>query len=588
MPDETPSAAVGSEPPGIGWLLALLMLALLPLAADYLLVHPDERHYTDGAGNMLVDGQWLSPRTAEGEYRFKKPVLAYWATAAGIRAFGGNALGARILFLLAAAGTVYVTYRTALIIHRRGEWAFMTAAIVAMNPEIILAGTRSMPDILLMFFLCVTFWGFTGVILRPRREWIWPWVAHLGVGLALATKGSPPLAMALYFAVCAWALRGSSALRRTLYPGALATGLIIGLAWYVAALAMHGRAMWAEFMEDHGPGRVAGDSMAVAAVFLFYAALWPALSVPWSPVAVVAILRRQWSRRRLPRRARLGTLLAIGWVVVTTIILSLLTNVYDRYTLIAMPAVCIAIVGLFRKMRPANLTVELKRVSWIVLSLLAMGGLLVFGVNTWLRCWDGMMKAAVAGGVMGLLVYRIVRYGQPWSHVTAVAVAWLGFVGIAGLGLGWLVVPEAGQQLAEAMRAHRLLRGQDSHQTVVMVGEDNIAAMIRVFTSYQAELDGYSWLVEPGAAEAAANASWLIIHEDEFADLEQGLFEPVITAYCIRDTSPSQLWHAVRSGELNELRQSLRKRLFLARRVDQGRVGGPIHHGETVASFVRR
>ena len=47
----------------IGHLIFIFVLAVLPLAATFALQYPDERHYTDGAMQMLRDHDWLVPKT---------------------------------------------------------------------------------------------------------------------------------------------------------------------------------------------------------------------------------------------------------------------------------------------------------------------------------------------------------------------------------------------------------------------------------------------------------------------------------------------------------------------------------------------
>ena len=75
-----------------------LLLALLPFAAYFVTFHPDERHYTDGALQMMQHGDYLTPRTADGTLRFNKPVATYWLVAAGYQALGVSPLAGRIPF----------------------------------------------------------------------------------------------------------------------------------------------------------------------------------------------------------------------------------------------------------------------------------------------------------------------------------------------------------------------------------------------------------------------------------------------------------------------------------------------------------
>lgn len=74
------------------------------------LIRPDEGRYAEIAREMLVTGDWLTPRLNGYKY-FEKPALQYWATALSFQWFGVDEWTARLwpaltgfLALLAAAG----------------------------------------------------------------------------------------------------------------------------------------------------------------------------------------------------------------------------------------------------------------------------------------------------------------------------------------------------------------------------------------------------------------------------------------------------------------------------------------------------
>ena len=209
---------------GCAVLCAGFFLALLPFAGNYIAHHPDERHYTDGAIKMLKDGQWLSPRGADDSYRFRKPILAYWAVAGGIALLGFHALGARIVFLLAASGVVYLTYRIALLIYRDRRSALLAGAIIAANVQVLMAAARSIPDGLLSFFMTLSILGFTGILVDRGSKRRWYWAAYLGAGLALASKGGLALVVVGYFFVVALATHGRRGPRLLLHLPSLLSG----------------------------------------------------------------------------------------------------------------------------------------------------------------------------------------------------------------------------------------------------------------------------------------------------------------------------------------------------------------------------
>ena len=55
--------------------LLIFVVSMLPYTSDFIFFHPDERHYVQGALNMLDTGEFLTPKTGEGEDRLTKPPI---------------------------------------------------------------------------------------------------------------------------------------------------------------------------------------------------------------------------------------------------------------------------------------------------------------------------------------------------------------------------------------------------------------------------------------------------------------------------------------------------------------------------------
>src|SRR5690606_23834775 len=89
-----PAAAAGPATPRTAspstlfrWLplliAAVYFAVMMPIGGKMILHYPDERHYAYGGARMVETGDWLIPRTPDGEVRLKKPVIPYWFSAAG-------------------------------------------------------------------------------------------------------------------------------------------------------------------------------------------------------------------------------------------------------------------------------------------------------------------------------------------------------------------------------------------------------------------------------------------------------------------------------------------------------------------------
>jgi len=88
MPGAKPRRALA-----LAW-LALALLWFLPLDTPYLL-NPDEGRYAEIPREMLVSGDWVTPRLDGIEY-FEKPPLQYWTTAVAFEVAGLHAWTARL------------------------------------------------------------------------------------------------------------------------------------------------------------------------------------------------------------------------------------------------------------------------------------------------------------------------------------------------------------------------------------------------------------------------------------------------------------------------------------------------------------
>ena len=92
---------------------AAYFAVMMPIGAHMILHYPDERHYAYGGARMVETGDWLIPRTPEGEVRLKKPIIPYWFSAAGFEVLGIGVPGFRLFWVIAASGILLLTYALA-------------------------------------------------------------------------------------------------------------------------------------------------------------------------------------------------------------------------------------------------------------------------------------------------------------------------------------------------------------------------------------------------------------------------------------------------------------------------------------------
>lgn len=174
--------------------LALYALAALAVWFALLghrdLIEPDEGRYAEIAREMVVTGDWLTPRLNGFKY-FEKPALHYWATALSLKAFGFNNAAARLWpVLIGALGIVwtgFVAYRL------YGREAAIAAAAVCLGSALYVSTSHYISlDISVSVFLAM---GIGCLALaqtrrdepRALRIWmLWGWAA---LALATMSKG---------------------------------------------------------------------------------------------------------------------------------------------------------------------------------------------------------------------------------------------------------------------------------------------------------------------------------------------------------------------------------------------------------------
>jgi len=151
---------------------------------------PDEGRYVATAREMVLAGDWLTPRL-HGQPHLTKPPLTYWMTASGIWIFGMNAWGARFFlsaaFFLASVSTMGIA-RTWGLTNRQ---SFISGLVFSTSLFPFVCGHVLTTD---MFLLA---WETLGVLCAWRtwggkgRTCLWRTGFWIAFGMAFLTKGPP-------------------------------------------------------------------------------------------------------------------------------------------------------------------------------------------------------------------------------------------------------------------------------------------------------------------------------------------------------------------------------------------------------------
>jgi 4-amino-4-deoxy-L-arabinose transferase-like glycosyltransferase len=476
-------------PLNIWHLVMIFAVGVLPFAATFALPYPDERHYTDGALQMLRDHDWFVPKTPKDNStewlpRFHKPPLAYWAVAASFAALGPSVPAARLPFLLASCGTLLLTWRLARKLSGNNTTALLAAVILASHVQFIFAATRSIPDALLVFFVTLSAFGFLRLIVFEELVGGAFWMAYGGAAGAAMSKGLLGLGIALF----AWAFaymreRKLSAVKKLLHWPSLALAAALVGAWFGYIIHRYGMAAWNGFFGDQVSGNVHGAWWSLVWRAPVYGLVFAVNFLPWSLPALEAWLRGNWkwvSAEGLTdvefQRARSRKFI-LAWSAVLAIGFALGTNVSVRYLLPATPLLAVLVADIVAGTVATPLTFSVRRIFKFMLGLLLLLALVAGIVNAQ---WDLnpllIMTVALFGAGIVTLGLGALRRG--WLTPNAgLGISILLVLPVLFFAVNRVLLPDPAEQLASTFRRARI----DPTTPVLFVGRPALVSGVRLF-----------------------------------------------------------------------------------------------------------
>ena len=174
--------------------LVLLVGVWFATLGGSVLTEPDEARYAEIPREMLVSGDWVTPRL-DGIVYFEKPPLQYWITAAGYSVFGVHPWVSKLWTWLASfLGIFVVGFAGARLLGWRvGVFA---ALVLASSPLYFTVGHLNTLDSGLTFFMASALMTFLLSRHSPQgssqRRW---WMLAAWVAMALGVLSKGPVAL---------------------------------------------------------------------------------------------------------------------------------------------------------------------------------------------------------------------------------------------------------------------------------------------------------------------------------------------------------------------------------------------------------
>jgi len=227
----------------------------------------DEGAFSEATREMLESGNYIST-TLNGEPRYDKPILTYYAQAAGVGLLGWNEWGLRLHSAVAATLWVFLVWGFA-----RREWdettGWVAGILTGTSLWVNVIGRAATADALLNLFLALTLFDLYRFWRSRRNAPLYR--VFLWTALGFLTKGPVAVAIPVASAFLLALVRGQ--LRRYLRAIFNPVGWIIffGVAgpWYAAVYRRDGQAFIDGFFLQHNLNRFA-DTMEGHGGALYY------------------------------------------------------------------------------------------------------------------------------------------------------------------------------------------------------------------------------------------------------------------------------------------------------------------------------
>jgi 4-amino-4-deoxy-L-arabinose transferase-like glycosyltransferase len=349
------------------WLIAIVsVLVIFSNLGGAPLLDPDEPVYAETPKEMLISGDFISPRIY-GDYWYDKPPMYYWLVAAAFKIFGVSEFSARVpsaCLAVLCAFAVYVSGRRLL-----GNGAALAGALILVTSvEYFYLAKAAVTDITLTLFLTIALLSFL-----EKKYYLF----YIFAGLATLTKGPigflfPGAVVFLYLLLT----RNFSQLKHMKIPAGMILFSLVALPWYVTMYQLHGAAFIETFLGFHNVTRFMSPEHPEGVLWYYYIPVLIIGFFPWTPVLVQSV----WASLTKSRGDEKPVLLfLLIWAVFIFLFFTLSQTKLVSYILPMYPPLAMItgwyINGLWTTGRPVRLW------SWpialVTLSLILAGALFV-------------------------------------------------------------------------------------------------------------------------------------------------------------------------------------------------------------------
>jgi 4-amino-4-deoxy-L-arabinose transferase-like glycosyltransferase len=329
------------------WLVMALIMLGLPIfllgLGSPALYDPHESLYAEIAREMVVSGDWLTPRLNGTRY-LDKPPLFYWMIALSYKAFGVSEFSARLPIALAGLGGILVTYGIGRY-YFDGNTGFLAGLVLTASVGYFVFSRQLLPDMVFAFFTTLSLTGLLHAVADDRQSQRWAALASGSLALAVLTKGVLGLFPLLVVAGCALCLGRWHALRALINPRGAVLFAVLAVPWHVWIAWQNKGYAWHYFANEQflrflGQRHPIDYISLPLPIFFLVLFLW---LLPWSPYLALAMPQMRLRLGKPPDRVAEGYLLVVLWAGMLLTFFALSRARLPQYSLPAMPALALLI-----------------------------------------------------------------------------------------------------------------------------------------------------------------------------------------------------------------------------------------------------
>lgn len=303
------------------------------------LIPSDEGRYAEMAREMLLTGDWITPRYNGYKY-FEKPPLQIWATAATFQFFGIGEWQARLWSGLTGFFTILlIGFTGSRIFNARAGW--LAAIVLASSPMWIISGHFNSLDMGLSAFLvaalCSLLLAQNAQSKTQLRNWMW--ACWIFMALATLSKGliggAIPAMVFVAYSISAWDWKIWTRLK--LISG-IAIYLIITAPWFVMVALRNPEFLEFFFIHEHLQ-RFTQDAHSRTGPIYYFVPLLLIGILPWV-FQIPGAIAQAWQERQ---RGFSSSWLLVCWFAVIFAFFSVSQSKLPGYIIPIFPALALLI-----------------------------------------------------------------------------------------------------------------------------------------------------------------------------------------------------------------------------------------------------